>query len=178
MHEIPNKELSNKASMLQNIYDARRAHKEWLRKAEKLVNGLDGYQGKKVPVTIDKTYIPVDSESCEFGLWFDTYSIHLSKYTSIGRFMDRIEEHHNTLHDTYKKIYFILFIKPQKRPLLHKIMTLNSKKISSIERDIAKIHLEYLKKSSEELLNVLKILEDKIKALEYNDLKEFRKYNS
>ena len=33
------KELTNKASMLENIYNAKRAHKSWVTKANKLVNG-------------------------------------------------------------------------------------------------------------------------------------------
>ncbi len=167
------KELSNKAYMLQNIYVAKRAHKEWVRKADKLVNGLDGYQGKKVNLNVDKTFIPLDSTSCKFGQWFDTYAVQLAKFDSIGRFINRIEEHHNALHDTYAKIYEIFFILPEKRSILHKLITMNSKKVSETEREKAKIHLEYLKKSSKELLEVLEVLEDKIKALDYNALRTF-----
>ena len=32
MSEKLTKEVSNKATMLQNIYDAKRAHKEWVKK--------------------------------------------------------------------------------------------------------------------------------------------------
>jgi hypothetical protein len=173
MSQSLTKELSNKASMLQNIYDAKRAHKEWVRKADRLVNGLDGYQGKKVDLNVDKTFIPLDSASCQFGQWFDTYAMQLAKFDSIGRFINRIEEHHNALHETYAKIYEIFFVVPQKRSILHKIITMNSKKVSEIEREKAKIHLEYLKKSSKELIEVLEILEDKIKALDYNELRRF-----
>ena len=168
-----NKELSNKASILQNIYIAKRAHKEWVRKADRLVNGLDGYQGKKVHMNVDKTFIPLNSTSCQFGQWFDTYGIHLSKFKSIGKFVNRIEEHHNALHATYKKIYQIYFVVPEKRSMLHKLITLNSKNVSGLEREKAKIHLEYLKKSSKELLEVLEILEVKIKALDYHELRKF-----
>jgi len=168
-----NKEISNKANMLQHIYAAKRAHKEWVRKADSLVNGLDGYQGKKVPLNVDKTFIPLDSSSCQFGQWFDTYARQLSTFDSIGRFINRIEEHHNALHETYSKIYEIFFVLPEKRSLLHKLITMNSKKVSDLEREKAKIHLEYLKKSSKELLEVLEILEDKITALDYNDLRTY-----
>ena len=173
MSEKLTKEVSNKATMLQNIYDAKRAHKEWVRKADRLVNGLDGYQGKKVDFNVDETFIPLDSSTCKFGKWFDTYAIHLAKFNSIGRFINRIEEHHNALHTTYSHIYSIFFVLPQKRSLLHKIMTLNSKKVSESEREKAKIHLSYLQNSSKELLEVLQILEDRIKALDYNELRSF-----
>jgi hypothetical protein len=171
MSEKLTKEVSNKATMLQNIYDAKRAHKEWVKKADRLVNGLDGYQGKKVDFNVDETFIPLDSSACQFGQWFDTYATYLAKFDSIGRFINRIEEHHNALHTTYSHIYSIFFVVPKKRSLLHKIMTLNSKKISEVEREKAKIHLTYLQNSSKELLEVLEILEDKIKALDYNELR-------
>ena len=167
------KEVSNKANMLQHIYDAKRAHKEWVRKADRLVNGLDGYQGKKVPLNVDKTFIPLDSSSCQFGQWFDTYAQHLAKFDSIGRFVNRIEEHHSALHSTYANIYSIFFVIPEKRSLLHKIITFNSKKVSDSEKEKARIHLEYLKKSSKELIEVLEVLEDKIKALDYIELRKF-----
>jgi len=173
MSEQLNQEVSSKSSMLQNIYDAKRAHKEWVRKADRLVNGLDGYQGKKVDLKVDKTFIPLDSSACKFGQWFDTYSGHLAKFNSIGRFINRIEEHHNALHATYSHIYSIFFVVPQKRSILHKIITLNSKKVSESEREKAKIYLTYLQNSSKELLEVLDVLEDKIKALDYNQLRDF-----
>jgi len=167
------KELTNKSIMLQNIYNAKRAHKSWVSKADKLVNGLAGYQGKRVDLNVDKTFIALDGSSCEFGKWFHTYAQHLSKFESIGRFIQRIEEHHNALHETYSYIYTIFFVVPEQRSFLHRALTMNSKKISDLEREKAKIHLEYLKKSSRELLEVLEILEDKIKALDYNELRSF-----
>jgi len=175
MNEILKKEVSNKANMLQHIYDAKRAHKEWVKKADRLVNGIDGYQGKKVDLNVDKTFIPLDSSSCDFGQWFDTFAIPLSQFDSIGRFMDRIEEHHNALHETYEKIYIIFFVLPEKRSLLKKIFTMNSKKVSETERQNAKIHLEYLKRSSSELIEVLEVLEDKIKDLNYTELRQYLK---
>lgn len=172
MSKLVSQKISNKASILQNIYDAKRAHKEWVRKADRLVNGLDGYQGKKVDLNVDKTFISLDSSACLFGQWFDTHAIQLTKFNSVGRFIDRIEEHHNILHETYAKIYKIFFIVPEERSILHKFITMNSKKVSGIEREKAKIHLEYLKKSSKELLEVIAILEEKIKVLDYNELRK------
>ena len=166
------KELSTKASILQHIYDATRAHKEWVKKADKLVNGLDGFKGGKVTLKVDKTFIPLESTACEFGLWFNAHSIHLAKIPSIGRFVRRIEAHHNQLHETYANIYAIFFVTPHNRPLIHKIFSLNNQKVSKIERDQAKIYFTYLKRSSNELLEVLSVLEEKIKAIEYIELKK------
>ena len=80
--------------------------------------GLDGYQGKRVNLNVDKSFIPLDSTSCEFGQWFHTYAQHLSKFDSIGSFINRIEEHHNALHETYAHIYTIFFVLPEQRSLL------------------------------------------------------------
>lgn len=173
MGALINKELTNKAVMLQNVYDAKRAHKEWVRKADRLVNGLNGFQGKTIDMNVDKTFIPLNNSSCQFSQWFNAYESHLSKFNSIGRFMDRIKVHHEALHNTYEHIYTIFFVVPQKRSIIHKILTMNSQKVSKLEREKAKIHLEYLKKSSEELLEVLEILEEKIKAIDYNELRSF-----
>jgi hypothetical protein len=174
MSTFTQKELTNKSDIVQNIYNAKRAHQSWVKKADKLVNGLDGYQGKKVSLNVDKTFIPLDSSSCEFGLWFNNYGIHLSNFESIGNFIDRIEEHHNALHETYSYIYDIFFVKPENRSLAHKILTFNSKKVTEAEKEKAKIHFEYLKRSSEELLELLGILETKVKALDYNELRNLR----
>jgi len=176
MSKAAKSKISNKAAMLTAIYDAKRAHKEWVRKADRLVHGLDGYQGKKVDLNPDKSFIPLDSSSCAFGLWFDTYAEPLSKFKSIGRFMKRIEEHHNALHDTYAHIYSIFFVLPKKRSLIHKIVTFNSKKATEEEREKACIHFKYLQKYSSELLEVLEVLEEKIKALDYNELRESVKW--
>ena len=160
--------------MIQHIYDAKRAHQDWVKKADRLVNGLNGYQGKQVDLNVDKSFLPLDSSSCSFGKWFHDFAVHLSKFDSIGRFIHRIEEHHNTLHETYEKIYFIFFVKPEQKSFLKKILTFNTKKVSELDREKAKIHLEYLKRSSRELLEVLQILEDKIRALDYTELRKFQ----
>jgi hypothetical protein len=163
--------LSTKASILQHLYDAKYAHKDWVKKAERLVKGLNGYKGDSVEWEVDKTFIPLDSTDCDFGKWFRSHSTHLSRLDKIGSFVNRIEEHHNQLHETYADIYAIFFVIPQNRSLLHKLLTFNSKKISAEEREKAKIHLTYLKRSSKELLEVIDVLESKIKSLEYTDLK-------
>jgi len=173
MSEVIKKELSNKAMMLQKIYAAKRAHKEWVKKADKLVNGIYSYKGGKIDLQVDESFIPLDSASCEFGKWFNIYGVQLSKFNSIGRFINRIEEHHNALHETYSNIYTIFFVMPQQRSLLQKLLTFNKRKVSSSEREKATIHLEYLKKISKELLEVLEVLEDKITALDYTELRDF-----
>jgi len=166
--------IVKKSDILQHIYDARRAHQAWVKKAEKLVNGIHGYKGERVDLNVDKTFIPLDSTSCEFGKWFEHFCIPLSKIDSIGKFTQRIEEHHNALHETYEAIYFIYFVKPEQKSFLKKILSFNKNKVSESDKEKAKIHLGYLKRSSKELLEVLEVLENKIKALEPYELKKLQ----
>jgi hypothetical protein len=163
-------ELANKSILLYQIHNARRAHQEWVKKAEKLVNGLDGYRGRKVPLNVDKTFIPLDSNRCEFGQWFNSYALFLSKFDLLKQQIEKIDEYHNAIHDAYFHIYTIFFITPYRRPLIQRIFTLNSKKVTELEREKAKIHLEYLKTSSVELLNALVTLEALIKGLDHHEL--------
>lgn len=160
----------NKSIILKQIWDARRAHKEWVKKADRLVNGIDGFRGEKVAIDVDKNYIPLDSSSCVFGKWWNDYSFTISQLKGIDNLSNRIEEHHDRLHDTYASIYHIFFVRPEKRSLLHKIMTFNKKEVTESERDQAKIHFEYLMHSSSELLEVLQILEDRVQSLDNTEI--------
>jgi len=156
----------DKASILKQIWDARRAHKEWVKKADRLVNGINGFRGEKVIIETDKNYIPLDSSSCAFGKWWNEYSFIISQLKGIDNIINRIEEHHDRLHDTYASIYHIFFVQPENRSLLRKIITLNKKNVTESERAQAKIHFEYLSHSSAELLEVLHVLEERIQQLD------------
>jgi len=166
------REMSSKASILQRIENATRAHRTWIKHVDRLVNGIDGFRGEKVTLQLDKKFIEQENSALEFEEWINTYSIHLARIPTIGRFIQRIEQHHNQLNETYADIYKIFFIKPQNRPLMYKILTLNNKKISSVEREQAKIYFKYLVHSSNELLEVMSILEEKIKSLNYSELQK------
>lgn len=160
----------HKSIILKQIWDARRAHKEWVKRADRLVNGIDGFRGEKVAIDVDKNYIPLDSSSCAFGRWWNDYSFTISRLKGVDNLTNRIEEHHDRLHDTYASIYHIFFVRPEKRSLLHKIMTFNKKEVTKSERDQAKIHFEYLMHSSSELLEVLQILEDRVQSLDNTEI--------
>jgi hypothetical protein len=173
MSAMIQKQLTNKSDILQKIYDAKRAHIAWVKKIDKLVNGLDAEAGKSLSLNMDSTFIPLESKSSEFGEWFYTYGVHLNKFESIGNFVERIEVHHQRLHQTYASIYTIFFSTCEKPSLVQKLLKMNKKSISDIEREKAKIHLNYLKKSSKELLQLLEILHAKVKELNYDDLRKF-----
>jgi len=143
------------ATILQHISDAKKAHLRWVKRADHLIIGLP----------VDKEFIPLEATTCGFGLWVYGEGAKLRLVPSIDNLMNRIEHHHNDLHDAYMDIYKIFFIMPQQRSMLHKILTLNSKIVSSSEKEKAKAHFKYLKRSSEELLTVLDILEEKVRKM-------------
>jgi len=153
-----------KAGILQQIQDAKTAHMRWVKRADHLVSGLP----------VDKEFIPLESTDCAFGEWFYNHGVKLKLIPSIGNLVNRIEHHHNDLHDAYTDIYKIFFVMPTKRSLLQKIFSFNSKDPTPEEKEQAKAHFKYLKRSSEELLAVLYILEERVKALTYEELEDIQ----
>ena len=156
--------MMTKTGILQQIQDAKTAHIRWGKRADHLVSGLP----------VDKDFIPLESTTCAFGQWFYHDGVKLRLVPSIDNLINRIEHHHNDLHDAYMDIYKIFFIMPTKRSLLQKIFTLNSKHVTPADKEKAKAHFKYLKRSSEELLAVLDILEEKVKALTYEELENIQ----
>ncbi|HFU77872.1 MAG TPA: hypothetical protein ENK98_04500 [Epsilonproteobacteria bacterium] len=151
-------------SILQHIADAKKAHLRWVKRADHLISGLP----------VDKEFIPLEATSCGFGLWVYSEGAKLRLVPSIDNLMNRIEHHHNDLHDAYMDIYKIFFIMPQQRSILHKILTFNSKIVSSSEKEKARAHFKYLKRSSEELLAVLDILEEKVKQMTSDEVENLK----
>ena len=148
------------STILQEIQDAKKSHILWVKNAEHLVEKFVG----------DEDVAALRPTTCDFGHWFYSKGAKLSAVATIGNIMNRIESHHNELHDSYADIYHIYFVLPDERHYLKRVVTLNSQKISLVEREMAKVHLKYLKRSSREILELLSILEKKVKGLEYTEL--------
>lgn len=144
-----------KTSILQQLTAAKKAHLRWVKRADHLISGLP----------VDKEFIPLESTTCDFGIWFYEEGAKLRLVPTIDNLINRIEYHHNELHDAYMDIYKIFFIVPHQRSLLHKILTFNSKELSTAEKESAKAHFKYLRRSSEELLAVLDILEERVQKM-------------
>jgi len=160
----------NKAVMIQSIQDIKRSDKTWVKKADWLVNATDEIRSQRSYIHADKSFVPSNSKTSDFDRWFNENGTLLSSFKSIGHLMSRVEEHHYALHEIYTHIYTLLVTMPENRSLLQKVLSFNSKKILQSEKEQAKIHLEYLKKTYDEFVEVLEILETRVKELEYIEL--------
>jgi len=136
----------------------------WVKRADHLISGLP----------IAKEFIPLEATTCGFGRWL--YGDMGNKLRISDRFRNNIEQmefHHDNLHDAYSKIYRAYFVMPEKRSLLHRIATFNSKKVSAKEKDEAQQYFEQMKKSSEDLIVLLDRFEIEIReASSFTELNE------
>jgi len=78
--------------------------------------------------------------------------------------MKQIETYHDKLHEIYGNVYDIFFVNPEKRSLLYKIMTFNSKKVSSSDKKRADEYLIQMQEISKEFLRLITKLEKAIKG--------------
>jgi len=151
----------NQTSLLQHIFDAKKAHLRWVKRAKHLVEGLP----------VDKEFIPLKSDSCLFGRWLYTEGNMLHKIPRVKRLMKEIEVKHNELHEVYQNIYEIFFLMPSKKSILQKFFTFNYHNVSPREKEEAQIYFTYLQHASKELMDVLTQLEKIIKTFSYHELK-------
>ena len=138
--------MLTKAKILQELNSAKIAHERWVKRAEHLVDGLP----------VDQSFIPLDPTECGFGRWlYSDMGQRLRLLKEYRSLIEQIEFYHDKLHDIYRKIYKIYFVIPNERSLLHKILTFNSKKITSSEQQKAQEYFMELQKSSIELKQLL-----------------------
>jgi len=151
----------NQASILQHISDAKQAHIHWVKRAKHLVKGLP----------VNSEFIPLEAISCRFGKWLYSDGIQLRQLEVSNKLFKEIELKHNELHETYKNIYQIFFVAPSKKSIIKKIFLFNYHAVSSNEQEKAEIYFKYLKRTSDELIQILNKLEKEIKELSYQELK-------
>jgi len=151
----------NQYSLLQHVFDAKKAHLRWVKRARHLVEGLP----------VDKEFVPLKATSCLFGKWLYSEGVVLNQISKTNKLMQKIELMHNELHDTYQNIYEIFFINPNEKSLIHKFFTLNASKVSNNEQEKAKIYFKYLQRASEELMSLLTELEKEIKTFNYQEIR-------
>ena len=148
--------MNTKSSILQEVSQAKIAHMRWVKRADHLISDLP----------VDKEFIPLEATNCGFGRWLYSETASQLRVTETFKYMlEQIEFHHDNLHDAYSKIYKIYFIMPEKRSLLHKLVTFNSKTVSDEEKVEAKKYFEILKKSSEDLIALLDKFESEVRGV-------------
>lgn len=146
--------MLSKSTILQELSSAKIAHMRWVKRADHLISGLP----------VDKEFIPLEPTVCGFGRWlYGDVGQRLRLDDDFKSIIEQIEFHHDNLHDVYGEIYKVFFVMPEKRSLLHKIMTFNSKKVSEKEKIKAKEYFHSLQTSSNDLLGLLERLEREVK---------------
>lgn len=146
--------VRNNGLHIQDIAEAKVAHMRWVKRASHLVSGYD----------IDKNFVPIEETACSFGKWFYTHGIFLLRDEKYEDLMERIGELHIQVHDYYREIYDIYFVIPQKRSLLHKIVTFSSKKVSTKDKEKAIEAYKSLEKISTQLIELLEELKTALKT--------------
>lgn len=138
--------------ILEHIKGARRAHQKWVESANAIVCDL----------AADTNDTPVDHTKCNFGRWFYSEGIKLAKLDKLD-YIDQIDKKHQQLHTEYKKIYNIYFAQDN-RSFFGKLF--NTKPIIFYDdKQRAKRSCQELREISEELLNLLELLEKHIALL-------------
>ena len=142
--------MITQAKIFQGIDVARMSHERWVKRAQHLVEGLP----------VDKHFIPLEPTECGFGRWFyGEIGSALRKLDPYKELFDQIEYYHNRLHEIYKIIYTIYFVKPYARSFWHKVILLNNKNVTSKEKKRAQKAFEQLQTISMRLKVLLNEVE-------------------
>ena len=141
------------------IRQARASHARWVRRAKHLIEGL--------PVSEDM--IPIDSTSCEFGMWFYNEGMKFKNNPELLKLLNSIEEKHNHLHDIYLKIYKIYFL-DTRVSWFRSVVTNKYREVTSSEGAYAKVYFDSLEKVSGELLVLLERFENTLRTLTLNEI--------
>jgi len=156
--------MITKSSILQEVSQAKIAHMRWVKRADHLISDLP----------VDKEFIPLEATTCGFGKWlYAEMGSQLRVMETFKYIMEQLEFHHDNLHESYSKIYKIYFVMPEKRSLLHKLVTFNSKTVSNKEKEEAKKYFDILKKSSDDLIALLDKFENEVRGVKsFTELKK------
>lgn len=141
-----------KAVTLQLLSDAKKAHVNWVQRAQLLLDGLP----------IDKDAIPLSCSDCEFGQWLYREGQKLNALENVP-YLSHIEKVHFDVHDHYMKIFKVYFAEDN-RSFLSKLFK-SKEKISDQGIEMAKEHFKKLQAASEELLTLIGKLERRLFAI-------------
>jgi hypothetical protein len=86
------------ADAVEQLRNARAAHKAWVARAEALIEGMN----------VDKEHIPMLPTDCVFGKWYYGSGQALRKLPAYKS----IEKSHDNLHRIYMQIFKLLFNEP------------------------------------------------------------------
>ena len=138
-----------KNGVVTRIHDARRGHKQWVSFAEALLEGIPLDQ-EKVPIT------PVD---CQFGQWYYGEGRGLADLAVY----QQLEAPHDAIHQTYQKIFAILF--EESRPSVLARLFGSTASLQSEQKERARALLPQLQEYSNQIIRLLDELENEVRAM-------------
>jgi len=146
----------NKEEVLQNIKNAKIAHKEWLEKAKRIAHGSESKE----------LLSPLSAHECEFGVWFHGDAQKLCRLSNNPlSCMQNIERLHQSVHELYGAIFHTYYPKEQKTGLISKLFTQKAKKVNAEEQAFVSEQIALLESHSEEIIDELSRLERRLEAV-------------
>lgn len=144
-----------KIETLSVLRKAKGAHLRWVMNAHALIEGLP----------LEKDQVPINGTECIFGRWYygDGQILH-----HIESFR-AIEQPHLRLHETYMKIFKLLFVEDQNFSLWDKWV---GKAKRAKEQHVAEAQALYktLEKYSQQIVQQVEILEEILQNMSESDI--------
>lgn len=134
------------SEIIEQIRNARAAHKAWVARAEGLVAGLP----------LEKEQVPVLPTDCSFGQWYYGPAQVLRRLSAYKT----LEAPHDALHKTYMTIFQLLYDEPEMSALGR--LFGRARRLREEQREEARALLPLLRQQSEEVCELLDTLEDQV----------------
>ena len=137
------------SDVVSKLHNARAAHKAWVARAEALVAGMP----------LEKEQVPMLPTDCIFGQW----------YYGSGQMLRRLpaykalEKPHDKLHQTYMKIFSLLFDEPDISALGRLFGTAKKAKAAQVRQ--AELLIPALRGLSDEVCGILENLEIQVMSI-------------
>ena len=141
-----------KQKVIELLRTAKKAHIQWIVRAQALTNGL----------SIEKDAIPMDCTECVFGKWLYSDGQDITAMPGMD-IMKEIERTHFDLHTEYLEI-FTLYFPTRELSFFAKLFS-RKYKISEQDQEKAKLHFKNLRMISNELTNKIDRLESRLMAI-------------
>jgi len=144
----------SKDDVIAKIRAARMGHKQWVSFAEALLEGIP----------LDQDKVPLTPADCQFGQWYYQEGRGLADLPAF----QKLEEPHDAIHQTYQRIFAILFEESKPSRLARLFGTAATQEAERKEK--ARALLPELKDYSDRIIMLLDELEKQVCALDDEDL--------
>lgn len=146
---------SKKEQCIEQIESVKAAHLKQMSSIDLVLNGVE-----------TQHYAPLSKYECRFGRWF--YGSDLAKLILGPQIYDRLEKTHAQWHQTYAKIYNLLF---PKKGGLGKFFQSSKPKEQDIDK--AKAYYDDLQQLTNKLIHELEVAQKRAQALSESKFNEY-----